>query len=151
MGKKYFLILSLLVAIPYLNAQNVDEICCKNASYEEKITDIETATSNISGTSVLDLSMQDPKITVVPEIISNLVNLKCLDLSFNRVSTFHPSFVNLQKLECLDLSGNHYLQKLPAFFNDMPNLKVIKLQGLNWSADRQEKTKQQFPNINIIF
>jgi hypothetical protein len=58
----------------------------------------------------------------------------------------------LQKLECLDLSGNHYLNKLPDFLNEMPNLKVIKLQDMQEiTAEKQEALKKQFPNITFVF
>lgn len=149
--KKQLLIFCLLTISICANAQDVNAICCKDAGFTDKVRSLDAALADIQNTVVLDLAMQSPKITAVPANISKLVNLQCLDLSFNRVSTLPASFVNLEKLECIDLSGNHYLQKLPTFLNDMPNLKVIKLEDLNWSADRQQKTQEQFPNITFVF
>ena len=132
-------------------AQSIDSYCCSDAHRSERVKEIELALADIENTIILDLAMQSPKITVVPEQVSALVNLKCLDLSFNRVSSFPKSFVDLQSLECLDLSGNHYLQQVPSFFKEMPNLKVVKLEDLNWSESKKEKTCEQFPDIIFVF
>ncbi len=151
MIKKLLFFAVLLSATVGLGAQSIDGYCCKDAHRSERIKEIDVALADIENTTILDLAMQSPKITAVPEQVSALVNLKCLDLSFNRVSSFPKSFVNLQQLECLDLSGNHYLQQIPAFFKEMPNLKVVKLEDLNWSESRKDKTREQFPDIIFVF
>jgi len=90
-------------------------------------------------------------LTKIPEGLSVLTDLKCLDLSFNRIATFSESFKELTNLVCLNLSGNHYLQNLPAFLNDMPNLKVILLEDLKWGEAKKRETEKAFPGITFVW
>ena len=131
-------------------AQNSDSVCCEDIRMEDKTLELDRALKNPE-TVILDLSMQSPKITTIPEDVSKLSHLKCLDLSFNRIGTIPESFKNLESLTCLILSGNHYLQNLPTFLNELPNLKVIVLEDLKWSAAKQKETQEKFPNILIKF
>jgi Leucine-rich repeat (LRR) protein len=133
-----------------VNAQDVDSLCCQNDKRSQKAKDLETALQK-SGVTTVDLSLQSPKLTKIPEELSALTELKCLNLSFNRIASFPESFKELTNLVCLDLSGNHYLQKLPAFLNDMPNLKVIRLQDLKWSEAKKKETEQAFPGIIFVW
>ncbi|MDL2262256.1 leucine-rich repeat domain-containing protein [Bacteroidales bacterium OttesenSCG-928-I21] len=148
--KKYLLFPLMLLIAFAANAQELDSLCCQHVPLHEKAMDLETALS-MPNSIAADLSMQSPKITKVPEELAQLTNLQCLDLSFNRVSSFPDNFKNLENLQCLDLSGNHYLQKLPAFFNEMPNLKIVKLRDMNWSDSKKKETENEFPNITFVW
>ena len=147
--KKRFLFLVMMCCAFAINAQDVSSLCCQDNDSEVAM-DLESAL-NMSGLTVADLSLQTPKLTKVPEELSALTDLKCLNLSFNRIATFSESFKNLTNLVCLDLSGNHYLQKLPAFLNDMPNLKVIRLEDLKWGEAKKKETEKAFPGITFVW
>ena len=150
--KKKTLLICLIASIGFIaNAQDVNSLCCEGAEYSEKTIGMEDALKNPEAVIVLDLSLQDPKLTSITEQISIFSNVKFLDVSYNRIGSIHSSFKNLQNIQCLDLSGNLYLQKLPDFLKEMPNLKVIKLEDLNWSSSKQQQTEQQFPNIQFMW
>ena len=148
--KKRCLFLVMMCWAFVVNAQDVNSLCCQNDNDAKTATDLETALQT-SGLTVADLSLQRPKLTKVPEELSALTDLKCLNLSFNRIASFSESFKELTNLVCLDLSGNHYLQNLPAFLNDMPNLKVIRLQDLQWSEAKKKQTEKTFPGIIFVW
>jgi Leucine-rich repeat (LRR) protein len=148
--KRNYLFIVMMCAVFVANAQNVDSLCCRYDNSAAKASDLESALKNPKLT-VADLSMQSPKLTKVPEELAVLTSLKCLDLSYNRIAGFSENFKNLVNLTCLDLSGNHYLQKLPAFLNEMPNLKVIQLKELNWSAAKKKEMEKTFPNITFVW
>jgi len=132
-------------------AQDIETLCCQDAKPMDKIMELDDALRNIETATILDLSMQSPKITTIPEDVSKLSHVKCLDLSFNRIGVIPESFKNLENLTCLILSGNHYLQNLPTFLNELPNLKVIVLEDLKWSEAKRKETQEKFPNILIKF
>ena len=133
-------------------AQDIEMLCCKNAAPLDRIMELDDyALKNVGTITILELSMQSPKITTIPADISKFSQLKCLDLGFNRISVIPESFKKLENLTCLILSGNHYLQNLPTFLNELPNLKVIVLEDLKWSETKQKETQERFPNILIKF
>jgi Leucine-rich repeat (LRR) protein len=150
--KTKFLFITLICcafAVKNANAQSTTQFCC---TFEDRniVSDLETALQT-PDLEILDLSMQSPKLTKVPEQLGALTKLKCIDLSYNRIATFSESFKKLVNLECIDLSGNHYLQKLPAFLNDMPNLKVIRIGELKWTDAKKKEVEQSFPKISFIW
>ena len=151
MRRKLLFLLCTTWIYLFTNAQDVNSLCCKDANFTEKTIGMEDALANPESVVIFDLSLQDPKLTTISEQISKFPNIRCLDVSYNRVGSIHPSIKNLEHLQCLDLSGNHYLQKLPDFLNEMPNLKVIKLEDLNWSENKKEQTVKQFPNIHFVW
>ncbi|MDR3286760.1 MAG: leucine-rich repeat domain-containing protein [Prevotellaceae bacterium] len=144
--KKSFLLLAF-ACVTSLYAQ--ENICCENIPDYDVIIDLDEALSKKESIVSLDISQQSPKLTKAPEALVQLPNLKCLNLSYNRLSAFPENFKELQNLTCLDLSGNHYLQKLPDFFNEMPNLKVVKIKELSWSAAKKKEIEEKFPNIKF--
>ncbi|KAG4143493.1 hypothetical protein ERO13_D06G191500v2 [Gossypium hirsutum] len=62
--------------------------------------------------TVLDLS-RNLRLRVLPEGISQLVCLECLDLSFTGISELPKGLKSLRKLKMLDLSYMHNLRKIP--------------------------------------
>ncbi len=150
--KKVFFIFSMVFLAVQVNAQEAaDTYCCRQVNPMTVVMELSTALQKVATTTVLDLSMQSPKITAVPEEIGQLIQLQCLDISYNRVNSIPESFKKLENLTCLNLSGNHYLQSLPIFLNDLPNLKVILLKDLKWTPAKMQETKNKFPNITILF
>ena len=149
MTKKIFIVSTLFFALTATYAQKAENLCCQDIRSHEKMMTIDEAISRKATVYALDLSLQHPKLTSAPEALAKLTYLRCLNLSFNRVSTFPPSFKNLQNLTCLDLSGNHHLQRLPDFFAEMPNLKIIRMEDLNWTSARRQEIEARFPNITF--
>lgn len=148
MTKKNFIVIMFFFALTAF-AKKAEYLCCENIPGHDKAMEISEAISQKATTYSLNLSLQHPKLTSAPETLAQLTYLRCLNLSFNRVSTFPANFKELQNLTCLDLSGNHHLQRLPDFFVEMPNLKIIKMKDLNWSATRRQETEARFPNITF--
>jgi len=150
--KKFFLIFALLTVVCFVRAQIGSSWCCLEfdggPAFSDNLVEALKAPKTIL---TLDLSLQTPKLTKIPEQVALLVNLKCLDVSFNRVSEFPENFKTLKNLACLNLSGNMYLQKLPAFLNEMPNLKEVRMEGLKWSIAKQKSTEAEFPNIRFFW
>ncbi|MDR0872352.1 MAG: leucine-rich repeat domain-containing protein [Prevotellaceae bacterium] len=144
--KKLILLLAFACTASLYAQEN---ICCENIPDYDVVIDLDEALNNKESIVSLDLAQQSPKLTKAPASLVQLPNLQCLNLSYNRLSEFPENFKELQKLTCLDLSGNHYLQKLPDFFNEMPNLKVVKIKELNWSAAKKKEIEAKFPNIKF--
>jgi Leucine-rich repeat (LRR) protein len=148
--KKLFLFISTVFVMMNAGAQVQDSLCCKDLPLKDRFFDLETALTMKETVNILDLSMQSPKLTTVPAEVSRLHALKCLDLCFNRINAIPESFKNLTNLVCLNVSGNRYLPTLPAFLNELPNLKVIMAQDMNWSAAKKQEMKDRFPNIILV-
>ncbi|MBA0868239.1 hypothetical protein Goshw_010697 [Gossypium schwendimanii] len=62
--------------------------------------------------TVLDLS-RNLRLRVLPEGISQLICLQCLDLSYTGISELRIGLKSLRKLKMLDLSYMHNLRKIP--------------------------------------
>jgi len=148
MTKKIFIVCTFFFALTAF-AQKAENLCCEDIRSHYKMITIDEAINREATAYALDLSLQHPKLTSAPEALAQLTYLRCLNLSFNRVSTFPANFKELQNLTCLDLSGNHHLQRLPDFFAEMPNLKIIRMEDLNWSATRRQEIEARFPNITF--
>ncbi len=98
----------------------------------------------------LDMALQSPKLTLIPEKVFNMTNLRILDLSFNRIGTINPKILNLTKLETIYLSGNQYLTSLPDFLTEMKSLKTIYLEGMGtWSKAKKQETVNRFEKKGI--
>jgi len=97
----------------------------------------------------LDIAML--KLTSISNDIGKLVNLECLDLSFNRISTLPAEFAQLKKLRVLDMKGTRYMAKLPEVLAQLPNLEELDLRNHpEWSAATFEEAKKMLPNVKII-
>jgi hypothetical protein len=114
-------------------------------------TDSENYTTD-SG-EYLDLAIQHPKLTVIPDYVFNMTNLRELDLSGNRIGVISRDILKLTKLEILHLGGNQYLKELPDFLGDMKSLKTIYFEGMGtWSQAKKDEAVKRFAGkgINVI-
>ncbi len=136
--KKIIFFIILSVAINYsVSAQN---------DSPERIIPPQTF---VEGDS-LDMALQSPKLTTIPENVFEMSNLRILDLSFNRIGTISPKILKLEKLETLYLSGNQYLTSLPDFLGDMKSLKTIYFEGMGtWSKAKKEEAVKNFAKKGI--
>jgi len=99
----------------------------------------------------LNLSLQTPKLTQIPDRVFNMRGLKILDLGYNRIGTISRQILNLSQLEVLILSGNQYLNELPEFLGEMKNLRTIYLQGMGtWSEQKKYNTVNRFKSKGIM-
>jgi len=116
-----------------------------------KTTDSEKYAPN-SG-EYLDLAIQHPKLTVIPDYVFNMTNLRELDLSGNRIGVISHDILRLRKLEILRIGGNLYLKELPDFLADMESLRTIYFEGMRtWSQAKQDEAVRRFARkgINVI-
>ncbi len=81
----------------------------------------------------LDLSSSDNasfrdrnNIKWIPEQISNLVNLKVLNLRGNLLHKLNHQITNLQQLEEIDLTNNQFVDDLPHHIYSLKNLRILK-------------------------
>ena len=101
--------------------------------------------------SQLDISLQTPKLTKIPDYVFNMRGLKILDLGYNRIGTISRQMLNLSQLEVLILSGNQYLNELPDFLGEMKNLRTVYLQGMGtWSEQKKYATVNRFKSKGIM-
>ncbi len=118
----------------------------------KKAMSIEDAIAYKDSVISLEISFQSPKLTSIPKEIELFPNLKWLDVSYNRVSIIPREILNCKNLVCLDLTGNQYLQTLPDFLNELPNLKVIKLKDISsMSSTKRVALQKKFPKIYLDF
>ncbi|MBA0638447.1 hypothetical protein Godav_029551 [Gossypium davidsonii] len=77
--------------------------------------------------TVLDLS-RNLRLRVLPEGISQLVCLQCLDLSFTGMSELPVGLKSLTKLKMLDLSHMHNLRKIPQhLISSFSQLQIFRM------------------------
>jgi len=78
--------------------------------------------------SIKHVDLSKNNIAYIPDEFGNLLNLKSLNLSKNRLDekSFPQVLSRLQMLEELNLSGNN-LTEFPSFILDLPRLKVLHL------------------------
>ena len=104
-------------------------------------------TNRMMGESLTELSMAANKITIVPEPISNLVNLTAIDFSGNQIAELPASMGNLHKLRNLYLSCNA-LTRIPESFE-----QLLSLESFAVAENQLTETGIHFPenitNLNI--
>lgn len=93
----------------------------------------------------LDLSMQDPKLTKIPEEIYRFTNVKLLDVSFNRVASIDDGIVALKNLEVFNCSGNHYLKKFTGKLGELPKLKHLNIKTHGLTTKQVEAIGKSLP------
>ncbi|KAG4143492.1 hypothetical protein ERO13_D06G191400v2 [Gossypium hirsutum] len=77
--------------------------------------------------TVLDLS-RNLRLRVLPEGISQLVCLQCLDLSYTGISELPVGLKSLRKLKMLDLSYMHNLRKIPQhLISSFSQLQIFRM------------------------
>jgi Leucine-rich repeat (LRR) protein len=154
MKKIVLSLFTLFLSLTVSQAQNIDSavLCCDNVDVMRIEFSFDRALEQKDTLSRLDISMQHPKLTELPQELLQFSRLTYLNLGFNRLTTVSPLLARLRGLQCLDLSGNYNLSNLPAFLNTMPKLKVIRLQDMpHWSAKKKEEMQKKFPNVKLEF
>src|SRR6185503_20947453 len=107
----------------------------RDAAYREAEKKIEEARQ--SGATELDLSgkwnEESPKLTELPESLSQLTQLQSLDLGNNRVTALPEWLCQLAQLQTLDLNNN-YLTALPEWLCLLAQLQTLELNNNSLTA-----------------
>lgn len=145
MKKTVFLFVISLCLFANVQAQNMACIS------DKKYSSLEEALAEPDQVVYLDLSMSRPKLTAIPKEVAKFPNLKCLDVSFNRVAKIPDEIKACKKLKILNLAGNRYLAKLPALLKELPNLEEVNVTDIpEWSEETRAEAKQMLPEVKVI-
>lgn len=71
---------------------------------------------------VTDLDLGDVKWKFLPEEVTQLTQIKNIDLTFNQLDSLPDSIVNLVNLEFIDLGFNRF-ETIPEILKKLPNLR----------------------------
>ena len=116
---------------------------------EQTYYSLEDALKEADKVIKLDIAML--KLTAISTDIALLVNLECLDLSFNRISTLPDEIAQLKKLRVLNLMGTRYMAKVPAVVAKIPNLEELDIRNHpEWKASVFEEAKKMLPDVKVI-
>jgi len=77
---------------------------------------------------LLELRLDENKLTSLPGSFSGMKNLKVLELGDNHISSLPDDIGILSRLEILNLSHNK-LSRLPESVGELPSLKILDLSG----------------------
>ena len=146
--KKSNLLIAFIVLLSSAFTTPQGDPCMEGITYYS----LEEALKEPLKVKVLDLAMQSPtKLTTLPASIGKLINLECLDVSFNRISSLPPEMKNLKKLKTLNLSGNRYLAKLPEVIKEITCLETLNLSGIpEWSKAKADAAKASLPKVKVL-
>ena len=140
----YVLAFALLLLSP--SQQEETHKCQKRSTFYS----LEEALENPDQVFVLDLAMQDPKLTAIPEEVLQFENLECLDVSFNRVGSLPNGLKDLKHLKHVNLAGNRYLAKFPDVLLSIEKLEVVDFTAIpEWSEEKCAHAKAQLPNVDV--
>lgn len=99
-------------------------------------------------TELVSVSANACSIKVLPEQIGNLINLKHLNLGFNRIKTLPVSFGDLSELEDINL-GTNELESLP---NDITKLQQVQSVSINFNRFKKfPKQILELKNLHSIW
>ena len=97
----------------------------------------------------LDIAML--KLTSIDPNIAKLINLECLDLSFNRFSTLPAEIAELKKLRVLNLTGTRFLAKLPDIVAKIPNLEELDIRDHpEWKGTQFDDAIKLLPKVKVL-
>ena len=141
----FLLLITVLTGISTLMLTAQPDFCDDAVTYYE----LDEALKEPEKVVKLDIAMQ--KLTMISADISKLVNLECLDLSFNRISGLPAEFALLKKLRYLNLTGTRYLSALPKVLTELPELEIVDIRDHpEWKAVKFEEAKKMLPDVKVI-
>lgn len=88
-------------------------------------------------------------ISVIPDEIGSLKNLRTLGLYGNKIAQLPASICELAHLEVLYIDGNP-IKELPDSIGDLKNLKILGIAGTQISSGEQARIQKQLPNCKIL-
>lgn len=103
------------------------------------------AVADAEGALYLDLSLQSPKLTKIPEDVYKLKNLKYLELGFNQIGAIDDGISQLANLETLGMDGNKYLKIVSAEIYSMPGFKELHLKDTGLSETQLQVVGSRLP------
>ena len=140
--------LHLLILVLSFNLWPQDADLCRSAKIYYSL---EEALQEPDSVRVLDLAMQNPKLTTIPPEVCRFTNLECLDVSFNRIGSVPDSIGNLIHLKHLNMAGNRYLAKFPEALTKLDSLQVVDFTAIpEWSDEKCMYAKAQLPHVRVL-
>ena len=112
------------------------------------IIEIPPQIKNLKYLETLQLNVN--AINKIPFELTELKNLKSLDLTDNSELSDIDNVVNLEKLEILCLNGCN-ISRMPEKIGQLEKLKSLGLAGNNISETEKERIKRALPNCEIYF
>jgi Leucine-rich repeat (LRR) protein len=94
---------------------------------------------NISLLHITWLSLHNNHLTVLPQGIFKIKDLRTLDLSDNDFTSFSMDFLKLKKLETLNLTNDNFLDFNQAadVIKNMPSLHLLQVNDYNFTFDTE--------------
>jgi len=139
------LVLGCTITASHLFAQSEIDHCDDAQTYYS----LEDALKEPEKVIKLDIAML--KLTSIDPNIVKLVNLECLDLSFNRFSTLPAEIAELKNLRVLNLAGTRFLAKVPNVIAKIPNLEELDIRDHpEWKGTQFEDAKKMLPKATVI-
>ncbi|CAH3020454.1 unnamed protein product, partial [Porites evermanni] len=96
------------------------------------------------GEQLLELRLDENRLSTLPKSLSCMKNLKVLELGDNNLTSLPDDIGSLMKLEILNLSQNN-MTELPASIGDLPSLKILDLSG-----NHIEDLPESFQSAGVI-
>ncbi len=129
--------IGLLADLRILNLENtrrnVECYCGYSCEYNDLFESVLLQFDQIATHKLYDyLNLHQNHLTVIPESVGNLTNLRRLLLAGNWLTTLPDTIGNLQKLEFLDLHNN-ILETLPETIKNLQSLRRLHI----WSPISQ--------------
>ena len=115
---------------------------------DNKLTILPDTIGNLSQLKLLWL--YNNKLNTLPDTIGNLSQLKELYLGDNNLTTLPDTIGNLSQLNILYLDNNN-LTTLPDTIGNLSQLTYLSLYNNRLSKQEQQKIKRLLPNTEIIF
>ena len=116
---------------------------------EETYYSMEDALKEPEKVVKLDIAML--KLTSIDPNISKLINLECLDLSFNRFSSLPAELAELQKLRVLNLTGTRFLAQVPEVVGKILSLEELDIRDHpEWQGTQFEDAKKLVPHARVL-
>lgn len=88
-------------------------------------------------------------ISVIPDEIGSLKNLRTLGLYGNKIAQLPASISELTHLEVLYIDGNP-IKELPDSIGYLKNLKILGIAGTQINPEEQARIQKQLPNCKIL-
>jgi Leucine-rich repeat (LRR) protein len=106
--------------------------------------------SSLSHSKVVTLNASHNILKTIHPDIAELKTLQVLLLDHNQLQNLPESICSLEHLEWLSITNNE-LSTLPENIGQLKSMSQLILYGNQFTPDEQERIKETFPDLEIIF
>jgi hypothetical protein len=139
----FFNLLSAITACGQDGAmKGIDAYYSEDGYYDN----LDDALQNAEAALYLDLSLQSPKLTSIPDGVFKLPHLNYLELGFNQIGAVDDRISKLTELEVLGLEGNKYLKNVSSEISVLVALKELHLFDTGLSSEQVQTIKKLIPD-----